>query len=61
MNTKANDAPGELVHDHEHPVALQQDGFTAEEVSTPEAVLRVAEEGQPRRSAATGLWPIMRS
>jgi hypothetical protein len=35
MDTESNDAARELVHDHKHPVALQQDGFAAEEVNTP--------------------------
>ena len=39
MHTKTNYAPCELIHDHEHPVALQQDGFTPEQANAPEAVL----------------------
>ena len=57
--TKADDAPSELVHDHEHPVALQKNGFTPKQINAPEAVLRVPDEGQPRRSTATGTWPVM--
>ena len=60
MDTQADDAARELVHDHEYPVALQKNGFTAKQVNTPEAVLRVSEEGQPRRTATIGIWPVMR-
>ena len=31
MHTKANDAPRELVHDHEHPVGLEQNGLATKE------------------------------
>ena len=41
MDTQADDAPCELIHDHEHPVALQKNGFTPKQVNTPESVLRV--------------------
>ena len=44
---EADDAPRELVHDHEHPVALQVNGFTPKQVDAPEAVLRVSQEAQP--------------
>jgi len=40
-----NDAPGELVQDDEHPVALQENGFTPKQVNAPEAVLGVPEKG----------------
>ena len=47
MDTESNDTARELIHNYKNPVALQQDGFAAEEVNTPQAVLCVAEEGQP--------------
>ena len=47
MDTEAYDAPSELIHDHEHPVALQVNGFTPEQVNAPEAVPHVSQEGQP--------------
>src|ERR1700681_262793 len=45
----SDEATGELVHDHEHPVALEHDGLTAKEVHAPQAVSRVSDERQPRR------------
>jgi hypothetical protein len=29
MDSEANDAAGVLIHDHHHPMALQQNGFAA--------------------------------
>ncbi|MEN8108573.1 MAG: hypothetical protein ABFS22_11275 [Pseudomonadota bacterium] len=46
MYTEANDAPRELIHDHEHPVTLQKNGFTPKQVNAPKAVPGVSEEGQ---------------
>jgi hypothetical protein len=59
MYTKANDAPRELVHDHEHPVGVEQNGFATKKINAPEAVLRVSDEGQPRRSVVIGLWAVV--
>src|SRR5262245_10413424 len=53
MHAEAHEATRELVHDHEHPVAAEHDGLAPKEVHAPEAVRRVADERQPRRSAAT--------
>ncbi len=47
VHTETYDAPSELIHDHEYPVALQVNGFTPEQVNAPKAVLRVSQEGQP--------------
>jgi len=44
MYNKANDAPLELVHDHEHPVAFQQNGFAPKQINAPEAVLRMPDD-----------------
>ena len=51
MDAKSDDTVRKQVHDHQYPVALYEDGLTAEQINTPEAVLGVSEEGQPRRSA----------
>ena len=48
MHTESHEAPRELVHDHEHPVALEHDGRTAQEVHAPQTVCRVSDERQPR-------------
>jgi hypothetical protein len=47
MHTETYHAPSELIHDQEHPVALQVNGFTPEQVNAPEAVFRVSQEAQP--------------
>jgi hypothetical protein len=45
MYAKADNAPSELIHDHKHPVALQENGFTPKQVNAPQTVFRVSEEG----------------
>ena len=47
MYSKADDAPSELIHNHEHPMALEKDGLAPKQIHTPEAVLCMAQEGQP--------------
>ena len=59
VHSKADQTPGELVHDHEHPVALEHDRLAAKEIHAPEAVGRVADERQPRRSGSSGGWTIV--
>ena len=50
MYTKANDAPRELVHDHEHPVGVEQNGFAPKQINAPETVFGMPDTGKPRRS-----------
>ena len=50
--TEADQAPRALVHDHEHPVALEHDGLAAKQVDAPETVRRVTDERQPGRPGA---------
>jgi hypothetical protein len=45
--TETDDKAGKLVHDHKHPVALEQNGLATKQIDAPEALLGVAEEGQP--------------
>ena len=59
MDTKSDDTARKLIHDDEYPVALQKNGFAPKQVNAPEAVFRVSQEGQPRRPATTGIWPVM--
>src|SRR6516165_5257355 len=33
--------------------------FTAKQVGAPQTVLGLTEKGQPRRTARSGLWPVM--
>ncbi len=53
VNREADQTAGELVHDHEHPIALEHDRLAAEEIHAPEAVGRVADKRQPRRPGST--------
>src|SRR5713226_8513305 len=48
MHADSDEATGELVHDHEHPVAPEHDGLASKEIHTPQAVSRVSDERQPR-------------
>jgi hypothetical protein len=47
MHAKANDAPRELIHDHEHPVGLEQNGLATKQIHTPQTIFHMADEGQP--------------
>ena len=58
MHTESHEAPRELVHDHEHPVALEHDGRTAQEVHAPQTVCRVSDERQPRGPGSARGWTI---
>src|SRR5712691_12928900 len=48
VHADSDEATGELVHDHEHPVAPEHDGLASKEVHAPQAVSRVSDERQPR-------------
>ena len=37
VHADSDEATGELVHDHEHPVAPEHDGLASKEVDAPEA------------------------
>ena len=52
VDAETDEAPGTLIHHHEHPVALEQDGLASKEVDAPEAVCGVSDERQPRGPAA---------
>ena len=54
MHTDSDEATGELVHDHEHPVAPEHDGLASKEIHAPQAVSRVSDERQPRGPGAAG-------
>ena len=40
---EANYSTCALIHDDEHPMALEREGFAAEKIDTPKAVFRVTE------------------
>src|SRR6266851_6296868 len=52
MHADSDEATGELVHDHEHPVAPEHDGLASKEIHAPQAVFRVSDERQPRGPGA---------
>ena len=54
LHAKANDAPRELVHDHEHPVGVEQNGLTTKKIGAPKTVFQMADKRQPGR-AVTGI------
>jgi len=50
VHAKANDAPCELVHDHEHPVGVEQNRLTTKKIGAPKTVFKVADKRQPGRA-----------
>ena len=51
LDPESDDSPCVLVHDDQHPIRLQCDRFTTEEVEAPKAILHMADERQPRGTA----------
>jgi hypothetical protein len=49
MNAEPHYATRELIHDDQYRVRIEHDRFPAEELGTPQAILGVTEEGEPRR------------
>ena len=47
VDAKPDDATCKLVHHHQNPVCSQSCRFAPKQVAAPQAVLRVAEEGEP--------------
>ena len=47
MNAKADNSPCELVHDDQDPVGFEENRFASEQIDAPEAVLHLADEGEP--------------
>ena len=47
LNSKTNNATGELIHHDENQMRSQRCGFTAEQIAAPQTVLHVAKERQP--------------
>src|SRR5687767_1007486 len=59
LHGEADDAPGELIHHHHHPVRLDDQRFTTKEIDAPEAVLGMSEEGQPGRTVGAAGRPTV--
>src|SRR5215510_2831036 len=53
VNSESDDPPGVVIHNDQHPVRPQCHGLTSEQIDTVKAVLRVTDEGEPGRTAAT--------
>ena len=47
MHAEADDASGELVHHDEYPMGAQQNGLTAKQIDTPQAIFHVTDESEP--------------
>jgi hypothetical protein len=58
LHAGADDPPGELAHDDQNPVGTKQDRFGPEQVQTPEAVVGVTKNRQPRRPARPPLGAV---
>src|SRR5215472_18911932 len=60
MDAEPQDAARELIHDDQDPVSPQRGRFASEQIYTPETVLQVTEESQPRRTAGVRRGWVMR-
>src|ERR1700687_202488 len=54
LDTEANDAAREVIHHNHDPIALEHNGFTSEQIDTPQAVLHVSDEREPGGSLVSG-------
>ena len=59
LHGEADDAPGEPIHHHHHPVRLQDQRLTTKEIDAPEAALGVSEESQPERTVGAAGRPTV--
>src|SRR5438876_552497 len=59
MDTEPNDAARELIHDDQDPVGPQRGRFTPEQIYTPDPVLDVAQECQPRWTTGVLFRPVV--
>src|SRR5829696_8389929 len=56
---EADDAASELIHDHHHPVRVEDQRFTTKEIDAPEAVLGMPEEAEPGRTVVAAPRPTV--
>ena len=54
VHAKTHDAPRPLVHHDEHPVRVENGRFAPKQIKTPQTVLRVTQDREPGRPAASG-------
>ena len=59
MDAEPDDPAGVLIHDDQDPVGPRGGRFAPEQIDTPEAVLHVAQEGQPGWAAGVLFRPIV--
>ena len=50
MDAEPDDPAGVLIHDDQDPVGPQGGRFAPEQIDTPETILQVTKESQPRRT-----------
>jgi len=58
MNTKTDNSPSKLIHHDKNPIRSQGYRFAPEEVGTPETILGVTDERQPRRTSCNIARPV---
>src|ERR1039457_6395850 len=54
LDAEANDAAREVIHHNHDPIALEHNGFTAEQIDAPQAFLHVSDEREPGGSLISG-------
>ena len=60
VHPKADDASAPLVHDDEYPMGSEGQGFATKQISTPQTVLAVTHERQPRWSLSVARsWDVV--
>jgi hypothetical protein len=59
MDAIADDAPCELVHYEQNPIRSQGCGLAAKQIAAPQAILHVAEEGEPGGTFNIRFRPVM--
>ena len=58
MDPEPDDSTSDLVHHDEDPMGFESERFTPEEINAPQAILYVANEGQPRGSVKNAGSPL---
>jgi hypothetical protein len=60
MHAKADDATCALIHHYENPMRAEHGRFATKQVETPQSVLRMTEDGEPRRPRRVGRYRTAR-
>src|SRR5206468_1705703 len=58
MHAKADDATRALIHHDEHPVCTQEGRLASKQIETPQTVLRMTEDREPRWPSRARFWLI---